>query len=186
MVGKKIKFIRMKKQLNQREFAKEFDISKSALSNYERELNVIPASFLIELIKKYKLDANVFVYDHLFEEYKDDLVNINFKILNKFTALYTEILKCFSKMTFEQQGLPEIIEINELKLKELLDKINGLDKNIKLNSNFEMDTLLSSLEDLYHSLNIFLIGHSKSKEDIQNLLISIEEKIKHIHNLFKI
>lgn len=187
MVGKKIKFIREKQDLNQREFAKQFNISKSTLSRYERNETEIPLSFIIEIIKHYKLDANIFVYDNLFLEGKENFEYLNIKIYKEFKSLYDDILKCFKRISFHEQGLPEVIEKHEINLKKLLTQINftiNAADETSLKATIEIYDLLNSLEDLCLSLDIFLKEYSKTKNEIQNLLAATKQKIAYIHDLY--
>lgn len=186
MIGEKIKFIRQKQNLNQREFAKQFNISKSSLCNYERNNTEIPFSLIIEIAKYYRLDANIFVYDNLFDACKENFECLNTKICKHFKSLYDSIYSCFKKISFHEQGLPEIIEIYKIKLNKFIVQINFV-----INAANESYILISIIKDLIIalkklclSLDVFLVEYTKSKYEIRHLLSDAKQKIAYIYNLY--
>lgn len=57
-IGKKIKDIRIKKNLSQKEFAKSINTTQSVISSYENGKVTILTAFLYDIAKKYKISAD--------------------------------------------------------------------------------------------------------------------------------
>ncbi len=56
--GKRLKEFRKEKKLTQEKLAKELNMARSALANYERGRNVIATPFLYQICKKYNISAD--------------------------------------------------------------------------------------------------------------------------------
>ena len=60
-LGELLRNVRMERNLSIREVSKSIGISKSILSNYERNITVIPSDKLISLLTFYRIDPFLFL-----------------------------------------------------------------------------------------------------------------------------
>ena len=69
----KIKMIRENNKISRSKFARDLNISRSALINYENGSRVPPTNFLVNMCKKFNIDINKLLTD----ETDDNLYNVS-------------------------------------------------------------------------------------------------------------
>ena len=147
--GEKIKFIRQKKAISQKELALRLGISQAAVSQFEKSTQ----SFKMSTLKKIAeaLEVNVFeLYDDLSDEQKIALMDANRKaFLEKTKEILNEdhngsvnvgtVIDFFSKKDNEYTPKPDLdsiiskCSVKRQRVNELMDQLNdkGQDKAIE-------------------------------------------------------